>query len=87
MTGKPGKVLKYFKRSTSLSLQFEGNLELSRTYFEAGKFLRDPKNKRDRINSLNGTECLLKAKAMFEEMNLQWDLAEYEKYIGNHAAK
>ena len=35
---------------------------------------------------MNGTECLLKARSMFEEMNLQWDLKEYEKYIGNQAA-
>jgi tetratricopeptide (TPR) repeat protein len=85
ITGKPGKALKYFLRSINLSLQFDGNLELSRTYFEAGKFLRDPKNKKERINGMNGTECLLKAKAMFEEMNLQWDLAEYEKYTGKQS--
>jgi len=62
-------------------LSYGGNLELSRTYFEAGKFLRDPKNKMERINGLNGTECLMKAKSMFEEMNLDWDLQEYEKYM------
>jgi len=75
-----------FKRSIEAGTSYGGNLELSRTYFEAGKFLRDPKNKKERINGMNGTECLLKAKAMFEEMNLQWDLGEYEKYTGNHAS-
>jgi hypothetical protein len=85
MIGKPGKALIYFNRSISLSLKFEGNLELSRTYFEAGKFLRDPKNKKDRLNGMNGTECLLKARSMFEAMNLQWDLGEYEKYMGNQS--
>jgi hypothetical protein len=30
---------------------------------------------------MNGTECLIKARSMFKEMNLQWDLAKYEKYI------
>ena len=70
--------------SIKSSQTFDGNLELSRTFFEAGKFLRDPKNKKERLNGMNGTECLLKARSMFEEMNLQWDLAEYEKYAGNH---
>jgi hypothetical protein len=82
----PGKTLRNLKMSIKSSQTFDGILELSRTYFEAGKFLRDPKNKKERLNGMNGTECLLKAKAMFEEMNLQWDLAEYEKYAGNHTS-
>jgi hypothetical protein len=83
---KPSRTVKYLKKSIQAGTSYGGNLELSRTYFEAGRFLRDPKNKRARINGLNGTECLLKAKTMFEEMNLQWDLGEYEKYIGNHTS-
>ena len=87
LLNKPDKAIKHFEKSMKAALSFGGNLELSRTYFEAGKFLRDPKNKKERLNGMNSTECLLKAKAMFEEMNLQWDLAEYEKYIGNHNIK
>jgi class 3 adenylate cyclase/tetratricopeptide (TPR) repeat protein len=83
---KPAGAVKNFKRSIQAGTSYGGNLELSRTYFEAGKFLRDPKNKKDRIQGMNGTECLLKAKTMFEQMKLQWDLAEYEKYMGNKAA-
>ena len=81
----PARAAKNFKKSIEAGTGYCGNLELSRTYFEIGKFLRDPKNKRKRLNGMNGTECLLKARAMFEEMNLQWDLAEYEKYMGNHS--
>jgi class 3 adenylate cyclase/tetratricopeptide (TPR) repeat protein len=80
---KPGKAAKNFKRSIEVGTSYGGNLELSRTYFEAGKFLRDPKNKKERINGMNSTECLLKAKSMFEEMNLQWDLQQYEKYMSS----
>ncbi len=81
LLNKPDKALRNFGKSIKAGLSFDGNLELSRTYFEAGKFLRDPKNKKERLNGMNGTECLMKAKAMFEEMNLQWDLEEYEKYM------
>jgi tetratricopeptide (TPR) repeat protein len=80
----PDRALKNFERSVQAGTSYGGKLELSRTYFEAGKFLRDPKNKKDRIHGMNGTECLLKAKTMFEQMNLQWDLREYENYTGNH---
>ncbi len=78
---KPNKALKNFDKSIKAGLSFDGNLELSRTYFEIGKFLRDPKNKKEKLNGMNGTEYLLKAKSMFEEMNLQWDLEEYEKFF------
>jgi len=83
---KPARAVKNFQRSIQAGTSYGGNLELSRTYFEIGKFLRDPKNKTERLGGMNGTECLLKARSMFEEMNLQWDLAEYEKYIGNHTS-
>jgi hypothetical protein len=32
---------------------------------------------------MNATECLMKARSMFEEMELEWDLKEYDKYTGN----
>ena len=82
LLNKPNKALKNFDKSIKTALSFDGNLELSRTYFEIGKFLRDPKNKKERLNGMNATEYLLKAKSMFEEMNLKWDLEEYEKYMG-----
>jgi class 3 adenylate cyclase/tetratricopeptide (TPR) repeat protein len=81
LLNKPNKTLRNFDRSIKVALSFDGNLELSRTYFEIGKFLRNTKNKKESLNGMNGTEYLLKAKSMFEEMNLQWDLEEYEKYM------
>ena len=81
LLNKPNKALRNFEKSIKISLSFDGKLELSRTWFEVGKFLCDPKNKKTRLNGMNGTEYLQKAKSMFEEMNLQWDLKEYEKYI------
>jgi len=81
LLNKPNKALKNFDKSIKAALNFDGKLELSRTYFGVGKFLHDTKNKKTRLNGMNGTEYLLKAKSMFEEMNLQWDLEEYEKYM------
>jgi len=81
LMNKPAGALRSFEKSIKAGLDYDCNLEQSRTYFEAGKFLRDPKNKKDRIHSMNGTECLMKAKSLFEEMNLEWDLKEYIKYM------
>ena len=82
LLNKPDKALRNFDKSIKVALSYGGNLELSRTYFEVGKFLHDPEIKKVRLNGMNGTEYLLKAKSMFEEMNLQWDLSEYETYMG-----
>ncbi|MCB2222430.1 MAG: AAA family ATPase [Bacteroidetes bacterium] len=61
--------------------KYNSRLELSRAYFETGKFLSDPKNKYNELNGHNASHYLEKAKAMFEEMDLQWDLEEYEKFV------
>jgi hypothetical protein len=80
LNGNQNKALLNFKRSIQFGQNY-GKLELSRTWFEAGKFLQDNKNKKERINGINANECLMKAKSMFEEMNLEWDLKEYENYM------
>jgi len=74
------KALKYYGKSIEFAKWYGAKLELSRTYFELGKFLSDPKSKLKQFNSLSGKEYLEKARAMFEEMDLQWDLEELEKF-------
>jgi hypothetical protein len=81
LVNKANKAFRNYEKSVKAGLKYDCKLELSRTYFEAGKFLQDAKNRKQRINGLNGVECLMKAKAMFEEMNLEWDLREYHKYM------
>jgi hypothetical protein len=78
---KPNKAFQNFEKSVKAGVKYECKLELSRTYFEAGKFLQDTNNSKKRIGGLNGVECLIKARSMFEEMNLEWDLKEYHKYM------
>jgi hypothetical protein len=35
------------------------------------------------INGMSSIECPRKAKAMFEEMTMWWDLQQYERYISS----
>jgi tetratricopeptide (TPR) repeat protein len=79
---------KFKKAAKNLSLaiatgeKYNSRLELSRAYFETGKFLSDPKTKQKQLNGLSGKDYLEKARLMFEEMDLQWDLGEYRKFLG-----
>ena len=54
-------------------------LELSRTYFEVGKRLLEPKSKYKELDGIKAWDYLEKAGMMFEMMDLQWDLDELEK--------
>jgi hypothetical protein len=80
MSGNHNKVLSNLEMSIDFALKIGGNLELSRTYFELGKFLTDPGVKFNKLNGISGKEYLGKAKSMFEEMDLQWDLEELNKF-------
>jgi hypothetical protein len=78
---KYNNALKYFKLAIATSEKYNGRLELSRAYFETGKFLSDPSNKYKELDGQKADYFLEKAKSMFEEMDLQWDLEEYQNYI------
>ncbi|OYT14234.1 MAG: hypothetical protein B6I19_01115 [Bacteroidetes bacterium 4572_114] len=78
---KPKKTLKYLHLAITTGEKYNGRLELSRAYFELGKFLSNPKTKQKQLNGLSGNDYLEKARAMFEEMDLQWDLGEYGKFV------
>ena len=54
-------------------------LELSRTYFQVGKRLLEPGSKYKKLNGIKGEEYLNKARALFDKMNLQWDLDELDR--------
>jgi tetratricopeptide (TPR) repeat protein len=75
------KAFKNLQLATQTGDKYNGRLELSRAYFETGKFLSDPKTKQKQLNGLSGKDYLEKARLMFEDMDLQWDLEEYHKYI------
>jgi len=46
---------------------------------EIGKRFLEEKSKYKELNGITAKECLEKARAMFEEMDLQWDLDELDR--------
>jgi len=78
---KQKKALKCLNESIVKGERLEARLELSRTYFEVGKRLLEPESKYKSLNSIKAEEYLEKARAMFEEMDLQYDLDELDKVM------
>ena len=79
LTGKQRKATKWWHKAISEGQRLNDRLEVSRTYLEVGKRLLEPKSKHKELDSIKAEEYLEKAKVMFEEMDLQWDLDELEK--------
>ena len=73
------KALKWWDKSIKEGEKLGAKTELSRAYFEVGKYLHSPQSKYKELNGITAKEYLDKARTMFEEMNFAWDLNELEK--------
>jgi class 3 adenylate cyclase/tetratricopeptide (TPR) repeat protein len=77
--GKQRKATQWWRKSIQEGQRLNDRLELSRTYFEVGKRLLEPKSKYKELDGIKAWDYLEKARVMFEEMDLHWDLDELDK--------
>jgi tetratricopeptide (TPR) repeat protein len=79
LINKQKKALKWWQRAIEEGGRLDARLELSRSYFEIGKRLLEPGSKYKKLSGIKAEEYLEKARALFEEMDLQWDLDELDR--------
>jgi len=79
LIGKQRKAMQWWRKAIADGQRLNDRLELSRTYYEVGKRLLEPKSKYKKLDGIKAWDYLEKARVMFEEMDLQWDLDELEK--------
>jgi class 3 adenylate cyclase/tetratricopeptide (TPR) repeat protein len=79
LAGKQNKAVTWWKRAIEEGERLGARPDLARTYMEIGKRLLDEKSKYKELNGIGAKEYLGKARTMFQEMDLQWDLDELEK--------
>ena len=79
LIGKQRKAIQWWRKAIAEGQRLDNRLELSRTYYEVGKRMMEPKSKNKELDGIKAEEYLEKARVMFEEMDLQWDLDELEK--------
>jgi hypothetical protein len=84
LTGKKRDALKWWRLSIETGEAFKMKPELSRTCFEIGKRLSEPNSPYKELNGISAAEYLNKAKTMFEEMDLQWDLEQLDHAVAGH---
>ncbi len=80
---KQEKALKWWLKAIKEGERLGARLELSRLYLEVGKRLLEEKSKYRMLNGIKATDYLDKARMLFEEMDLQWDLNELERVAMN----
>jgi class 3 adenylate cyclase len=76
---KQKNAIRWFQNSIREGERISAKLELSRAYFEFGKRLLEQKGENKELNGKKAEEYLEKAKVMFEELDLKWDLEELER--------
>lgn len=81
LIGKQNKAFKWWDKAMKKGEALGARPDLSRTYFEIGKALTDPNCKYKEWQGLPAEEYLKKARVLFEEMDLQWDLDELDKVM------
>jgi len=81
LTNRKKRAFKYWRKAIQTGEKLNARPDLSRTYFEVGKSLMAPESRYKELNGITAQEYLKKARIMFEEMELQWDLDELERVM------
>jgi len=76
---KNKRALKWWSKAISEGKRLGARPELARTYMEVGKGLSESESQNKKLNGIGANEYMKKARSMFKEMGLQWDLDELEK--------
>jgi tetratricopeptide (TPR) repeat protein len=75
---KQSKALKWLDKSIREGERLGARPDLARTYMEIGKRMMEPGSKYREFKGISAAEYLSRSRAMFEEMDLQWDLEQLE---------
>jgi class 3 adenylate cyclase/tetratricopeptide (TPR) repeat protein len=77
--GRQKKALEWWHKSMEQGKNLGARVDLARTYMEVGKRLLAPESRYKDFNGFKAEQYLEKAKAMFQEMDLLWDIDELAK--------
>jgi len=78
---KQKKAVKYWKKAIEEGERLGARPDLARTYMEISKRFLEEKSNYKELNGIKAEEYLDKARVMFEEMDLQWDLDELDRIL------
>ena len=81
LVGRKNKAIKWWDKSMREAERFGFRMEAARTYAEIGKRLSKGRDRFQKEGEAKAQEYLSKARIVFEEMKLQWDIDELDKIV------
>jgi class 3 adenylate cyclase/tetratricopeptide (TPR) repeat protein len=81
LVNRKNKAMKWWDKSIGESRRFGFRIEAARTEMEIGKHLAEDKGRFRKNGEKITEEYLTKARIVFEEMKLEWDIDELDKII------
>jgi len=84
LISKQNKALKWWDKAIKRGEKLGARPDLARTWLEVGKSLQESTSKHKELNGITAEGYLEKARTMFEEMDLQWDLDELDKVMAHN---
>jgi tetratricopeptide (TPR) repeat protein len=78
LVNKQNKAVIWWNRAIEEGKRLGAYPDLARTYMEIGKRFLEEESKHKELNGVNAREYLEKARTMFQDMELQWDLNELD---------
>lgn len=79
LTGKQDMAVKWWRSSIEEGERLGAKIGLARTCMEIGRRFLEEKSNYHELNNTTAEEYLEKARVLFEEMDLQWDLNEVDR--------
>jgi hypothetical protein len=79
LCGIRSRALHYFKNGIEEADRLEARVPLARLYHEMGKSLRETGSGSREFDGINADQYLEKARNLYQELELSWDLEELEK--------
>ncbi len=76
--GKQRTALRWWDRSIKEGERLGARLELSRTLWEVGRRLSEENSRFPNLGGISAEQYKDKARSMFREMNLEWDLKKFD---------
>jgi len=76
---KQNEAAKWWERAIEAGERLRARPDLARTYMEIGKRFLEENSKHKELNGISAKEYLEKARTMFKEMGLEWDLDELDR--------
>ena len=78
---KQNEAAKWWKKAIEKGERLSARPDLARTYMEIGKRFLEEKSTYKELNGVSAKEYLEKARTMFKEMDLKWDLDELDRIV------